>query len=791
MSGPVRIPPDDQGVPTALREPAQWICWRVEDRDGESTKVPIDPSTGTRASTTDPDTWASFGAAMGHYQTEGLDGVGFVFAADGPFAGIDLDDCRDPESGTFDEWARDVLDDLDTYAEVSPSGTGAHAILRGEVPDGGNRSGDVEMYDDARYFTVTGEHLNVTPTTVETRQGELTAVHAEHVGENGDEAANGDERPGAEPDANGRGFGGSDEALIAKAKDAKNGDKFARLWSGDTSGYPSHSEADFALCDLLAFWTGGERGRINSLFRQSGLYREKWDRNDYRERTIRKALRDRSDYYEPDDSPDRPTAPSDRGMDVSLTPAEVAAWAGIGEDETVADLSDREKAAAVWELVYRSDDIHICVRPNTDALWAFDDGVWTRDGERTLRQAGRQAVGSMNFGSNVVTELKTQARSDGRVEVPADEFGVKPGTVAVVNGLLYLPTAAGGGGTDALRDLRPEDYAQAQLPVEYDPDATAEEWDTYVREWAEDGRADALQEYIGYCLHVGAMPIHRTLLLVGSGANGKSTFLAVVRALLGRENITSTELQTLANERDALADFEGALANIDDDLSARKLGSGLGMFKKLTGGDRVRGRRLYQEGFQFQATGKHLYAANEVPNVTVPDEDEAFWRRWLLVEFPNYYPPSERDTDLADRLTHPNRLSGVLNWAIDGWQRLLEQGHFTNEDRLAHAKRSRWQAWGDSVEKFINECVTEDSDAPRISTSDVYDCYVAWCTQEGEEPAAPQSLTTTLKAEDLGYKQSLRIGGGSPQRGFTRLAFTDDAPTDTDESTRGGQVGIT
>jgi putative DNA primase/helicase len=287
------------------------------------------------------------------------------------------------------------------------------------------------------------------------------------------------------------------------------------------------------------------------------------------------------------------------------------------------------------------------------------------------------------------------------------------------------------------------------------------------------------------------MPIHRTLLLVGSGANGKSTFLAVVRALLGRENITSTELQTLANERDALADFEGALANIDDDLSARKLGSGLGMFKKLTGGDRVRGRRLYEAGFQFQATGKHLYAANEVPDVTVPDEDEAFWRRWLLVEFPNYYPPGDRDTDLADRLTHPDRLSGVLNWAIDGWHRLLEQGYFTNEDRLAHAKRSRWQAWGDSVERFINECITEDPDAPRISTSDVYDCYVAWCTEEGEDPAAQQSLTRALKVEDLGWKDSIRIRGGNPKRGFTRLTFTDEAPTDTDGPTRRRQDSIT
>jgi putative DNA primase/helicase len=135
------------------------------------------------------------------------------------------------------------------------------------------------------------------------------------------------------------------------------------------------------------------------------------------------------------------------------------------------------------------------------------------------------------------------------------------------------------------------------------------------------------------------MPLHRALLLVGSGANGKEAFLHVVRSLLGRENTSSIEFQTLANEKDAMADFYGVLANIDDDLSARKLGQGLGMFKKLVGGDRVRARRLYEDGFEFDATGKHLYAANEVPDVNVPDDDEAFWRRWLLVEFPNHYSP--------------------------------------------------------------------------------------------------------------------------------------------------------
>jgi putative DNA primase/helicase len=286
---------------------------------------------------------------------------------------------------------------------------------------------------------------------------------------------------------------------------------------------------------------------------------------------------------------------------------------------------------------------------------------------------------------------------------------------------------------------------------------------------------------------VGALPIHRALLLVGSGANGKGTFLAVVRALLGQENTSSTELQTLANERDAVADFYGSLANIDDDLSSRQLGSGLGMFKKLVAGDRVRARRLYQDGFEFDAVGKHLYAANEVPEVNVPDDDEAFWRRWLLVEFSNYYPPNERDPELRDRLTQPENLSGVLNWAIKGWDRLLDQGYFTNEERLAHDKRQRWQSWGDSVDEFISECVENDPDADRLTTGEAHQRFQAWCREHGKDTVGQRQFTNTLKNEDVGYGKH-RIGGVSTL-GYDELGLSEDVPELSSEDSDGADDG--
>jgi len=209
------------------------------------------------------------------------------------------------------------------------------------------------------------------------------------------------------------------------------------------------------------------------------------------------------------------------------------------------------------------------------------------------------------------------------------------------------------------------------------------------------------------------------------------------------------------------------------------------MFKKLVAGDRVRARHLYESGFEFRATGKHLYAANQVPDVSdnVDDDDDAFWRRWLLVEFPNYYPPAERDPDLPETLTEPTTLSAVLNWAVEGRARLLERGRFTGEKEYPQEKRERWQAWGDSVDKFVSECVERDEDADRLTTADAHQRYVAWCRENDLKDVGQQQFTNRLKKEGVGYKTGVRIDGRS-QRGYKALGFTDDVPELNDDHDR-------
>ena len=303
MSEPTTI--DAESIPETLGKREQWICWREEHRNGKATKIPIDPKTGDFASTTDDRTWTDLGQALGYAAMDRADGVGFVFTATDPLVGVDLDDCRDPETGRPDEPALTIINELDSFTEVSPSGTGYHVILEGELPDGRNRHGSVEMYDQSRFFTVTAEHVEGTPAVVTERQEALEAVHEEFIES---EISDGDGVSETGP-AEAGGQDGmvdlEDGELLRKARSASNGEKFDRLWRGSTAGYESQSEADMALCCLLAFWTGGDRGRMDRLFRQSGLIREKWDDvhyadgSTYGEKTIERAIGATDEFYDP------------------------------------------------------------------------------------------------------------------------------------------------------------------------------------------------------------------------------------------------------------------------------------------------------------------------------------------------------------------------------------------------------------------------------------------------------------------------------------------------------------
>src|SRR5215218_2509349 len=155
-------PPVVENIPEQLTERPQWVCWRLEEREGKATKVPYTPGTARRASSTDLMTWSTFDQALAAYEAgePPYHGVGFCFSSADPFVGIDLDKCRDPEDGEITEWAQKIISRVqEGYVEASPSGTGVHIIIEGTVRDGGMRKGEIEMYSRGRFFTITGGTL--------------------------------------------------------------------------------------------------------------------------------------------------------------------------------------------------------------------------------------------------------------------------------------------------------------------------------------------------------------------------------------------------------------------------------------------------------------------------------------------------------------------------------------------------------------------------------------------------------------------------------------------------------
>lgn len=280
-----------------LKEFGTWVAYKLvpsKSRPGKMDKLPVNPHTGDLASSTDMATWGSCAQAKDRAKKDNLPGVGFVFTELSGIVGIDLDGCIDT-AGNLEPWAADVVKTLDSYTELSPSGTGLHIFAKGTMPEAGRRTDRIEMYKASRFFTITGKHWPGCPQTIQDRPQQILDVYDRYFS-----------RPEAKPAAPICPVNLADVELIEKIRQSAQGAKFDPLWAGKWQGdYPSQSEADMALCAILAYWTGNDAGRIDRLFRDSGLYRDKWDRADYRQGTIDKTYS--AEVYNP------PAAPAPNG----------------------------------------------------------------------------------------------------------------------------------------------------------------------------------------------------------------------------------------------------------------------------------------------------------------------------------------------------------------------------------------------------------------------------------------------------------------------------------------------
>jgi len=757
-------------IPQALKDLPQFVVWRYvpevdkETGDTDWDKPPVNARTGRLASSTNRKTWSTFDYVVAAYQRGGLDGIGFVLTEELGIVGIDLDKCRNPETGIIDDWALDIIKTVNTYTEVSPSGRGIRMFLFGRLPPVGRKKGHYENYQTKRYVTVTGQHVDGTPLTIEQRQAELESVHRGVFGE--PQKVENVPHGGAMP------TNLDDAEVVRRAAEMKGsaGAKFRKLWDGDTSGQGNdHSRADLALCGYLAFWCGPDEGRISELFRQSALFRSKWNRDDYRARTIAKALAGRTEFYTPQ---------AHNRHKSNGTPDQAARPAVNAEIH----LTDRGNAL---RLVQRhGGDLRYC-HPWSKWLlwdgkrWRLDDmgGIMARaketiahayreaaeqlkqlaagleggagaDPERDMQKLALQRTVKHFLASEATKALRAMvdsAQSEAGIPVLPADLDRDPMLLNVVNGTLDLRTGE-------LRPHRRADMLTKLCPVEYRPDAKCPTWERLLKEILPNtDLVRFIQLVLGYCLT--ASVVEQVLLILwGCGSNGKSTFLNVILEILGLDYAIKGASDLLLRKRDThpteKADLFGrrVVVCLETDEGQRLAES---LVKDLTGGDRQRARRMREDFWEFNPTHKLFLCTNHKPKVK--GKDHALWRRLRLVPFSVVIADDRQDKQLPAKLRA--EYPGILRWMVEGcseWQR-SGLGH----PEAVKKATADYREEQDIVAGFLAECCNVNPDY-RVKASRLYARFKVWCEAVGE-------------ADGRDIPSQRKVGEALTARGYARV----------------------
>lgn len=752
MSSPfVNVNLCPESIPAELKIIPHWVLWKWKTRDGKTTKPPYQAD-GRSASVDNPATWTTFDTALAAYQHGGFSGIGIVLSEDDDLLGVDLDECLNPDTGELEPEAAAIVAALPTYCEVSPSGRGLRLFGWGKLPQGGRRNRHVEMYESGRYLTVTGQRFNGHAALAEITP-ELATVHARiFVKPDPVDAKPGPSDP---PDLD-------DAALLAKARNARNGAEFDRLWSGDTSGQGGDaSAADLALCNLLAFWTGNDPARIDRLFRQSGLFRPaKWDKvhysdgRTYGQATVDKAVQGNRETYSGKPSADpRKTEPEATGGAVDAELAKLFQT----------DLGNSERLVARYGC-----DLRYCF---DFGKWLCWDGVrWAIDRNGAALDKAKATARAMLAEAATLSDredsrklaawsFKSQARermaamlflAQPDVSVRPEQLDTHPWLLNVLNGTLDLRTGQ-------LRPANRTNLLTKSSPVIFDPQATCPQWGAFL-DRIFDGNTDLIryvQKAAGYSL-TGLDTEECFFVLCGVGQNGKSTLVETLSALLGTDyaqQATPDLLMQKKQERHAteLAVLRGArlVASVETG-QGKRLNEVL--IKSMTGGDRIRANFMHQDTFEFRPEFKVWLSTNHKP--VIAGTDLGIWRRIRLIPFLVKIPDEERDGAFKTRLREPAALSGILNWALEGV--LLWQREGLKPPQVVKDATQAYREEMDVLAAWISDCCVIKKLA-EAKAADLYASYTGWREQNGERPETQTSFG--LRLTEQGFERVKRRNG--------------------------------
>jgi len=756
-------------------------------------------------------------------------GVGIIIPvedSDEPVTLLDWDDVRDPESGEIHPVCADALERLDGFAEISQSGEGIHQFVFGEIPGGMSKFlrhidtepfvGDdlpmLEMYQSGRLTAMTGDHVEGCGRDVVDGQGMIDDLCWRFgTWDNNSEGTPTDpfaaERDGVEETPSHEDVGRALREAVEYDGDDPDGwdipdDEPVEYHAVLRAREREPEMVNTANWELLGF--AGALACHNDIGKQQvieDLRAHDRPGYDFDESKARKEIRgvyrkaEAGNYAAPSSKRlvDRGILPKRFDPGVSETPpssvdndsGEAATTdGGAVADETAAEAeavteseTDQSSAYEDWEAIrsmFREAEnseeravprfegamkLHrefaFANLQENEQLYVYDadKGIYDDKGKQVIRQQLTEGL-EEQYRGHAMAEVTDHIR--GRNTLPQDEMGGPDGYIAARNCVIDLHESE-------RRDHSPEHRFLSRLGCEFDPDAEAPQWEQFLDEVipkASDRKK--LQEFAGYCLHHWSLPYHKALFLVGPTASGKSTFLDTLNALLGENTVASLTPQQLTGERFGPAELYGKWANIRNDIPKSTV-QNTGMFKELIAGDPMKAERKNKDPFFFNPTAKHLFSANQLPEMET--DDEAFFRRILLVPFPETIPKDDRDKHLDDKLQ--SELPGVLNWAIEGLQRLLGNGGFT-ADRSPARTRETWSKWGDSVSRFYDAAITSgDEDVPKAK---LFAAYIEYCRQESIPSDTQHAMTRQLKQE--GLEDGRAYVDGQQQRCFHNIALT-------------------
>ena len=403
---------------------------------------------------------------------------------------------------------------------------------------------------------------------------------------------------------------------------------------------------------------------------------------------------------------------------------------GPAEDDTDSEPETMNAETAAQMVMRKYHFATVVDKRDVCTVYYYDSGVYLDGGvakikawveanvrqEPTVKFVKGKIVG-LNESASVTTHFVSEVL--GHVQRKTfrsrGEFDSNPNILNLKNGLLNVETGE-------FDEHSPDYLSSSQLPVEYYKRTGYASIEKFLSEVAYPEDVPAIQEFVGYCLWRG-YPENKALFLIGDGSNGKSVFLGLVKALLGAGNVACFSLQELETNGFSKAYLDSKLANIFPDLPDTALRQA-GVFKALTGNDSITTAHKFGSPFTFVNIAKMIFSANKIPEVY--EDTMAFFRRWILVTFPNTFDAEKADRNLLAKLTTPESLSGFLNWALVGLNRLKSNGWKFSNSKSVEIVREEYIRKSSPIQAFFKDCVENHPDGV-VTKVALYQAFADYC----------------------------------------------------------------